>query len=148
VAKHIAAYLYKKHGKEVLSIFTTHFQKEAKNCFWDSNDRPLYSEEKAAQDIINEKPFTWLELPDDFSASSNKCSCTDDLEVDIDNTSILTSKTINFLSPAQTEEYQSNQAILTSTIVGPSQTVKAADSISEAISMEGIEGHSKPLALD
>ena len=86
-------------------MFTAYFQKEAKNCFWDLNDRPLYSKEKAIQDIIDEKPFTWLELPDDFSASSNKCSRTDDSEVDIDDTSILTSKTINFLSPAQTKEY-------------------------------------------
>ena len=128
-------------------MFTAYFQKEAKNCFWDSN-RPLYSKEKAAQDIIDEKPFTWLELPDNFSTSSNKYSRTDDSEVDIDNTSILTSKTINFLSPAQTEEYQSNQAILTSTSVGPSQTAKVADSIPEATSIEGIERYGEPLALD
>ena len=108
VAKHITAYLYKKHGKEILSMFTAYFQKEAKNCFWNLNDRLLYSKEKAARDIINEKPFTWLELSDDFSASSNKHSRTDDLEVDVDDTLILTSKTIDFLSPAQTKEYQSN----------------------------------------
>ena len=89
-----------------------------------------------------------LELPDDFSTSSNKRSYTNDLEVDVDNTSILTSKTIDFLSPAQTEEYQSNQATSISTSVGPSQTAKAADSIPEAISMKGIEGYSELSSLD
>ena len=33
VVKHIIAYLYQKHGKDILSIFTAHYQKEAKIIF-------------------------------------------------------------------------------------------------------------------
>ena len=80
-------------------MFASHHQKETKNCFWESNNRPLYSDEKAAQDIIDEKPFAWLELPEDFSINSNKRSKTDDSEVDVDDATVLTSKKIEFLSP-------------------------------------------------
>ena len=61
VVKHIVAYLYKEYGKEVLLVFTAYFQKEAKICFWNLNNYSHYSEEKAAQDIIDEQLFTWLE---------------------------------------------------------------------------------------
>ena len=57
VSKHIAAYLHRNHRKDVLGMFTSHYQTEAKNCFWDSNDGPLCSDKKAAQDAIDEKPF-------------------------------------------------------------------------------------------
>ena len=78
VAKHLTAYLFKAHGKETLSVFISHCQKKGKNFYWDSNDSPLCSNEKAAQDIIDEKPFAWIELSDDFSLNSNKRSKTDD----------------------------------------------------------------------
>ena len=95
-------------------MFTAFYQKEAKNCFWDANNCSLYSEEKAAQDIIDEQPFAWLELSDDFSLNSNKRSHTDDSEVQVDNASVLTSKTIDFLSPAQREQYMANKNASTS----------------------------------
>ena len=96
MAKYIATYLYKEHRKEVLTIFTARYQKEAKNYFWNSNNRSLYSNEKVAQDIIDEKPFAWLKLPDNFSLNSNKRSRTDDPELDIDDAMILLSKTVDF----------------------------------------------------
>ena len=130
-------------------MFISHCQNEAKNCFWDSNDRPLYSDEKAAQDIIDEKPFAWLELPEDFSINSNKRSKTDDSEVDVDDATVLTSKTIDFLSPEQREEYENTKLhASTSASEDPSQTAMLASSISEAMSMEGVEGHDEPSALD
>ena len=147
VAKHVAACLHKKHGKDVLSMFTAHYQSEAKNCFWDANDRPLYSEEKAAQDIIDTEPFAWLELPDDFSLNSNKRSRTDNSEVQVDDTSVLTSKTIDFLSPSQKEKYIQETPTSTSDNVDQSQTGHSADSNSDNTSMEGAEGHGEPSAL-
>ena len=71
VAKYLAACLHKQHGKHVLSMFAVHYQKETKHCCWDCDNYPLYSEEKSAQDVIDEKLFAWLELPDDFSLNSN-----------------------------------------------------------------------------
>ena len=96
-------------------MFTVYFQKEAKNYFWDSNNCPLYSNEKVAQDIIDEKPFAWLKLLDNFSLNSNKKSRTDNLEVDINDATVLSSKTINFLSPTQREVYESAK-LYTSTL--------------------------------
>ena len=81
-------------------MFTVYYQKEAKNCFQNSNDYPLYSDKKAVQNIINEQPFAWLELFDDFSLNSNKCSHTNDSEVDLNNASVLSSKTADFLTLA------------------------------------------------
>ena len=147
VAKHVAAHLHKKYGKDVLSMFTAHYQSEAKNCFWDSNDRPLHSEEKAAQDIIDTEPFAWLELPDDFSLNSNKRSRTDNSEVQVDDTSVLTSKTIDFLSPSQKEKYIQETPTSTSDSVDQSQTGHSAGSNSDNASMEGAEGHGEPSAL-
>ena len=57
VAKHLDVYLFKAHEKETPSMFTVHCQKEAKNCYCDSNDCHLYSDEKVAQDIIDAKLF-------------------------------------------------------------------------------------------
>ena len=101
VTKHLAVYLFKAHGKETLSMFTAHYQKEAKNCYWCSNYCPLYSNEKAAQDIIDEKSFSWIKLPDDFSLNSKKRSKTDDSEVDIDDATVITSKKWLFISCAE-----------------------------------------------
>ena len=130
-------------------MFTAHCQNEAKNFFWDSNDNPLYSDEKAAQDIIDEKPFAWLELPEYFSINSNNRSKIDDSEVNVDDVTVLTSKPIDSLSPEQREEYENTKLpTSTSASIDPSQTTMSDDSISEAMSMEGIEVHDEPLALD
>ena len=79
--------------------------------------------------------------------NSNKWLWIDDSEVDVDDTSVLLSKTVDSLTPTQREYYESNKSALTSASIGPSQTDTAASFISEAISIEGIEGHDKPLVL-
>ena len=69
--------------------------------------------------------------------------------MDVDDTTILTSKKIGFLSPEQREECENTKLPMsTSARVDPSQTAMPADSISEAMSMEGFEGHDEPSALD
>jgi len=68
--------------------------------------------------------------------------------VDIDDTTILLSKTVDFLSPAQRKEYESTKLVLTLASIDPSRTAPAAGSISKAILIEGIKGHSKPLVLN
>ena len=71
----------------------------------------------------------------------------DDSKVDVDDTSVLSSKTIDFLTPAQRKHYESNKSASTLASVGPSQTAAAASSISEAMSMEGVEEYKEPSAL-
>lgn len=52
-----------------------------------------------------------MELPDDFSASSKKRAHSDDEErMKIDGTSLLTSKTIDFLNDKQAREHETNKA--------------------------------------
>ena len=148
VAKRLATYLYKEHGKDVLPMFAAHHQKEAKNCFWDSNNKTSCSDEKEAQDVIDEKPFAWLELPDDFSLNSNKRTKTDDSEVEVDDISVFTSKTIDFLSPSQRKECQSSKSTSNFEKLDSSETAQEANSTSESKSIEGVEGHGMPSALD
>ena len=107
----------------------------------------MYSEEKAAQDIIDEEPFAWLELPDDFSLNSNKRLRTDNSKVQVDDTSVLTSKTIDFLSPSQKEKYIQETSTSTSDSVVQCQTGQPAGSNSDNASMEGAEGNGEPSAL-
>ena len=69
-----------------------------------------------AQDIIDEQPFSCLELPANFSTSSNKRLLSDDEEsINADDSSLLTSKTKDFLTTKQTEDHEINR-VLTSTI--------------------------------
>jgi len=48
-------------------------------------------------------------LLDDFSLSSNKRSSTNNSEIDINDATILSSKTIDFLFPIQKEAYESSK---------------------------------------
>ena len=48
--------------------------------------------------MIDEKPFIWLKLPNDFSTLFNKHTQTDDLLQDFDNTSIVIVKTKDFFN--------------------------------------------------
>ena len=57
VAKCITACLCRSYGKEVIGMFTAYYQSEAKNCFWDANNQPLFSEGRDVQDIIDKEPF-------------------------------------------------------------------------------------------
>ena len=60
-----------------------------------------------AQDIMHEQPFSLLELSDDFSTSSNKLLRSDDEEsMNLDNMSLITSKTADFLNDEQKMEYK------------------------------------------
>ena len=61
---------------------------------------------------------------------------------------MLTSKTINFLTPAQQEQYLTNKNTSTSASIDQSQTALAAGTNSDNQSMEGVEGHDKPSALE
>ena len=85
----------------------------------------------------------------DFSISSNKQSRTDNSEVEVDNITILSSKTINFFFAAQKEDYESSKLpVLSSATVATSQTAIAAGSISKPILMEGMKGHDEPSVLE
>ena len=66
-------------------------------AIWDNNNnKPLYLAEKEAQDTINEKPFSQLELPEDFDNLFNKRTKIDDLP-DFDESSIAKAKIADFL---------------------------------------------------
>ena len=118
------------------------------NCFWDANSHPLYSNKKAAQDIINIQLFTQLELPNNFSISSNKHSRTDNSEVEVDDITILFSKTIDFLSATQKEDCKlSKLPVSSSATVATSQTIIVASFISKPTLIEGIKGYDEPLTL-
>ena len=80
-----------------MKIFSPKKQNLANAVIW-NNNKSLYPIEKDSQDIMDEKSFAWLELPDNFSTSSNKRSYTKDSLSDFDNTSIAIAKTANFLS--------------------------------------------------
>ena len=55
------------------------------------------------QDTIYEKLFSWLEFPNDFNISSNKRQSSEDRDsVILDDTSVLMSKTEDFLNSAET----------------------------------------------
>ena len=59
--------------------------------------------EKMDQDIIDEKPFSWFELSDEFNITSNKITHYDDEErIILDGTSLLTQKNIDFLNYEET----------------------------------------------
>ena len=80
-------------------MFSEEHHTLAKFTHWTSEGKPLYAIEKMAQDIIDEQPFSWMELPDDFSTSSNKWPRLDDEErIYLDDTSLITSKTTDFLN--------------------------------------------------
>ena len=64
---------------------------------WKDNNKSLYLAEKKAQDTIDEKSFSWLELPEDFNKSFNKRTKIDDLP-DFNELSIAIAKTTNFLT--------------------------------------------------
>ena len=80
-------------------MFSEDRQTLAKSTHWTSKGKPLHATEKMAQDIIDEQKFSLLVFPEDFSISSNKRprSC-DEESMHLDNTSLLTSKTIEFLN--------------------------------------------------
>ena len=60
-----------------------------------------------AQDEIDEEPFSYLELPDNFSISSNKCQgSVDRHNMDLDETSLLKSKTEDFLNATESTAYE------------------------------------------
>ena len=53
-----------------------------------------------------------MELPDDFITSSNKRTQSDDEEsMHLDDTSILTSKTIDFLNDKEKREHETEKSI-------------------------------------
>lgn len=126
VARHLVAYLYKEHGKEALNIFITLRQEEAKTAYWTDN-KPLCSHEKASEDIINEKPFAQLELIDEFSVGAKKRSRMDGSGVEVDCITIMSSKTVDFLSLAQVQDYASARQHVST-------------------SMKSAKGHEEPLA--
>ena len=92
-------------------MFSEEDQTLAKSTHWTSEEKPLHTMEKMAQEIIDEQPLSWLELPDDFSTSSNKRIHSDDGEIiNLDDTSLLTSRTTDFLTTKKTSEYEINKA--------------------------------------
>ena len=69
--------------------------------------------------------------------------------MEVDNFTILSSKTADFLSPAQNEPCESTKPYTsTSPIIDPSQTTPTASSESEDMSIEGAEGHDESSSLD
>ena len=87
-----------------MTILTDFHQEEEKSAHWE-NDKPIYSSEKADEDIINEKPFSWIELVEDFSVGAKKWTKTDGSEVEIDDFTILCTKTVDFLNPDKSSDY-------------------------------------------
>ena len=80
-------------------MFSDEYQTLAESAHQNSEGKPLCDTEKIAQDIIDENLFSWLEFPDYFSLTSNKRLLSDDEEImSLDDTSLLTSKTADFLN--------------------------------------------------
>lgn len=105
-------------------MFSEEHQTFAKSTHGTSEGKPLYATENMAQDIIDEKPFSWLELPEDFSTSSNKRLHSDDEEsINLDDTHLLTSRTTDFITTKQIVQCETNKV-----------------STSTAATMENIEG--------
>ena len=66
--------------------------------------------EKIAQDIIDKNLFSWLEFPDYFSLTFNKRLLSDDEEImSLDDTSLFTSKTADFLNTKEKLECKINK---------------------------------------
>ena len=97
-------------------MFSEEDQTLAKSTHWTKDVKPLHATEKMAQEIIDGQPFSWLELSDDFSTSSNKRLRSDDEEIiNLDDISLLTSRTTDFLTTKQISECKINKVAKSTT---------------------------------
>ena len=84
------------------------------------------------KDVIDGKPFSWIELPDYFIVSSNKCQhYAYRHSEDLDETSLLRSKKKCFLNAIESTAYEATKQTAFDTTL-----------------MERAEGQLKPLAQD
>ena len=109
VSKHLAACLYKEHQEEALKMFLEEHQILSKSTHWTSEGKPLRAKEKMAQVTIDEQPFSWLELPDNFSSSNKRTYSEDEESMHLDGTSLLASKTIDFLNDKEKIEHETKK---------------------------------------
>ena len=69
--KHLASCLQKENKVEALKILSIDHQELTKTFHCTSEGKYICAAEKMDQDAIDEKPFSWLKIPNDFSVSSN-----------------------------------------------------------------------------
>ena len=104
---------------------------------------------KFDQDIIDEKPFAWLELPNGFSTGSSKRTRTDDSKSEADYASFLTSKKVDFLIPDQKDACElSKFPVSKSTYAQIDWIAIVASPVPDLKSMKGVEGHKKLSVLE
>ena len=109
-------------------MFSEEDQTLAKSTHWTKDVKPLHATEKMAQEIIDGQPFSWLELSDDFSTSSNKRLRSDDEEIiNLDDMSLLTSRTTDFLTTKQIVENEINRVSTSTT-----ETIESAEGLDPA----------------
>ena len=85
-----------------------------------------------AQDLIDKKLFSWLDVFDGFGVSSKKCQRSADGDiVGLDETFLLASKTTEFLNATESTAYEASNK-----------------TVSDATLMESAEGQLEPSTKD
>ena len=91
-------------------MFSEEHHALAKSTHCTSEGKPVCATEKMVQDTIDDQPFSWLELPVEFSTSSNKRFRSDEEKsMNLDDASLLTSRTTDLLTTKQKMDHETNK---------------------------------------